>query len=252
MKNNMLTIIGISHKDSKSNLYVNVECNCGNKKTVRFNHFKNGGVKSCGCIRKEVAQENLVLARIAAKKFNQFILTEKEALVILPNENIMICDIEDWNIFMQHHWSISTWGYARTTLPNNKTVNFHVMLLAYYGIHPDPGLITDHINRNKLDNRKCNLRIANKRCNTFNTGEFSNNTSGRKGVFARKDGKYEVYISKTPGSYDYAGRYDSFEEACVVRSNLENQYHSKYLESSTTIESLVSGGSNPFKYATNE
>src|SRR5258708_16286059 len=41
---------------------------------------------------------------------------------------------------------------------------------------------TDHVNRDGLDNRRCNLRPATGSQNAANKGRQSNNTSGFKGV----------------------------------------------------------------------
>lgn len=46
----------------------------------------------------------------------------------------------------------------------------------------DPNILVDHKNRNGLDNRRCNLRIATKSQNAYNKTKQKNNTSGFKGV----------------------------------------------------------------------
>ena len=43
-------------------------------------------------------------------------------------------------------------------------------------------LLIDHINRNTLDNRKCNLSIADYQKNSFNRGIRSDNTTGYIGI----------------------------------------------------------------------
>lgn len=46
-----------------------------------------------------------------------------------------------------------------------------------------PGEMIDHINRVKLDNRRENLRLADKSLNSINRDLQSNNTTGYKGVY---------------------------------------------------------------------
>lgn len=45
------------------------------------------------------------------------------------------------------------------------------------------GMETDHVNGNRLDNRRENLRICSKFDNMRNRGKQANNTAGYKGVF---------------------------------------------------------------------
>jgi len=51
-----------------------------------------------------------------------------------------------------------------------------------------PASEIDHINRNPLDNRWCNLRLSNPSHNHRNHGGYKNNTSGTTGVIWDKSG----------------------------------------------------------------
>lgn len=53
----------------------------------------------------------------------------------------------------------------------------------------------DHANRNGLDNRRCNLRVATRSQNIANRGPLKTNTSGFKGVnFIKSTGKWQAAI----------------------------------------------------------
>lgn len=52
-KFNRLTVISFSHK-TKGNIYWSCGCDCGKKSKVRGDSLKDGSVKSCGCLQKEV------------------------------------------------------------------------------------------------------------------------------------------------------------------------------------------------------
>lgn len=51
-KFNKLTVVNFSDRK----YYANTICDCGQKSSVRFDQLKSGGVKSCGCLTKEVAR----------------------------------------------------------------------------------------------------------------------------------------------------------------------------------------------------
>jgi hypothetical protein len=75
----------------------------------------------------------------------------------------------------------------------------------------------DHINRNKLDNRRENLRIASKGENAINSKVPSNNTSGFKGVtWDKSKGKWQAQIMYQQ-KYIHIGRYTNLADAVEAR-----------------------------------
>lgn len=126
------------------------------------------------------------------------------------NKNIkrgIIVDEEDEYLLHKYLWSTSVGGYATTNI-DRKTVRLHRMIL------PDVKLI-DHINCNKLDNRKSNLRSADKSTNGHNRGNQVNNTSGAKGV--HKVGLMWRARIKLNGKNIQVGMFDTFDQAVKAR-----------------------------------
>ena len=71
----------------------------------------------------------------------------------------------------------------------------------------------DHINRNRLDNRLCNLRACSVLQNNMNRGVSKNNKSGFKGVvFNKSKGRYKATIG-IDNKKIHIGYYDTAEEA---------------------------------------
>lgn len=98
----------------------------------------------------------------------------------LTKGQVAIVDDDDYEWLSQQKWCYSK-GYAirmsSRKLGKQMGIHMHREILGT----PD-GMETDHINGDRLDNRKANLRICNHSQNEANQGKLSNNTSGRKGV----------------------------------------------------------------------
>ena len=95
-------------------------------------------------------------------------------------------DIEDINILDKYTWSIDY--SVRNNNIRKVARNSTVGLLHRYLLNiKDPNIMIDHINRNPLDNRKKNLRLANNSINQRNKKMQSNNTSGIVGVRFNKN-----------------------------------------------------------------
>jgi len=110
-------------------------------------------------------------------------------------------------------------GY-RVIKVNNKTYKEHRLAWLYeYGYFPECDI--DHINRDKGDNRLCNLREVSRSCNVRNIGNISSNTSGIKGV--RKHNQMEQWVVRiTANNKDYyLGCYKDFTEAVCHRLAVE-------------------------------
>lgn len=58
-----LLVLEFSHIDSNKgrNAYWKCLCDCGNVTVVKSSHLKNGSVKSCGCLAKELSAKRIKL-----------------------------------------------------------------------------------------------------------------------------------------------------------------------------------------------
>lgn len=102
-------------------------------------------------------------------------------------------------------------GYRRIRILSK---NYFAHKLAWFymtGEWPPDGLQVDHINRNRLDNRWCNLRLLTREQNCQNCHGQSNNTSGFKGV-TKRGNKYEANLYHH-GKLEYLGWFNSALEA---------------------------------------
>ena len=111
--------------------------------------------------------------------------------MILRDGRKTLLDDDDFELFNRNLWGVNSNGYARRGVGKRaKTLLLHRLV-----IDAPEGMFVDHINCDKLDNRKSNLRLCTSSQNKMNVGLKSNNTTGYKGVSFRKDrNKYRASI----------------------------------------------------------
>lgn len=91
---------------------------------------------------------------------------------------------------------------------------------------PD-NLQVDHINGNRLDNRKVNLRLCSNSFNLGNRGANKNNTSGFKGVGASKHGRFVAKI-QVNRKYIHLGYFDTPIEAAHAYNQGAEKYFGEF------------------------
>lgn len=138
-----------------------------------------------------------------------------------------MCDEQTWENLRKYRWRITPSGYIASHVEGHYT-KFHNMVL-----QKKEGYYADHINRNRLDNRRCNLRYASYHANAINHSLSKRNKSGICGVRKFKNGKYQAYIWF--GKQIHLGLFDTIEQAQEARMLAEEKYHKPIIEKETHI-----------------
>jgi hypothetical protein len=105
----------------------------------------------------------------------------------LTQNKFALVDNEDYGYLSSWKWCFDkSTGYAKG-YSNGCNIYMHRL------VNKTPlGMSTDHINQNKLDNRRKNLRNADKRLNGINRGVEKSNKCGHKNIFWEKRRKQWV------------------------------------------------------------
>lgn len=141
------------------------------------------------------------------------------------NGGLTIIDSDDYEKVKKYSWRIRL-GYATTEYQINK-IRHLVFLHRLINNTPD-NLFTDHINRKKLDNRKCNLRNCTKQQNAFNSPYRSDSSSGIKGIdYAKREKRWRVRI-RMNGKDIGLGYYKTKTEAIEARINGMKKYFGEF------------------------
>lgn len=140
-------------------------------------------------------------------------------MILKTNKGIeFIIDSEDYDVIKNHTWYRSKIGYIVSDIFINKNKNNQIRLHRLI-MNADNKMLIDHIDGNKLDNRKCNLRLATKQENARNSKIPKSNTSQYKNVSFRKDrNKWRSYINIS-GKQISLGHFETKEEAAIAYNN---------------------------------
>ena len=145
-----------------------------------------------------------------------------EVKVITKKGEQILIDAEDFDKVKRYCWCISKTGYPVANV-KGKVTKLHRYILGL----SNPNIIVDHKNRNKLDNRKINLRICTILENSRNTTKSKNNKTGYLGISFAGKNKFRARIMVN-GKEIRLGHYEKIEDAIKARKEAELKYFGDY------------------------
>lgn len=128
-----------------------------------------------------------------------------------------IVDTEDYPRLRCFRIGLIGTGYAGFHLWDKDRKKNLVFYVHRYLMDPSPGLTIDHINGDKLDNRRANLREATYSENLRNRPGTA--SSLVKGVYKLDNGRWMAQISLS---------FDTKEEAIAQRQKWEDEFHGEF------------------------
>lgn len=117
-------------------------------------------------------------------------------------------------------------GYVQIICDQRQYRGHRLAWLLMTGSFPPKGTEIDHINRNRSDNRWCNLRLAKRSQNNMNSGNPITNTSGQKGVHRSGDGWFSRI--QFEGKVIHLGSFSTFDDAVAARKDAEKKYFGEF------------------------
>lgn len=198
---------------------------CGSNRRVFFNKETNQVL--CDTHRTQVYRNGKVLKR-TLKDRNEIVIVDNHAEIILYDINNderdrAIIDINDIDLVKDKKWALHQEGYAVNTTGYKECMLLYRLIMKYNGEKE-----VDHINRDRLDCRKNNLRICEPYENGANKGISPKNTSGVTGVcWDKARNKWAVIITCNKKTI-HLGRFNNFEDAVKTRRDAEVRYFGEF------------------------
>lgn len=220
------TVLERAANDKYGNAMWLCECSCDNKTTsvVSGHSLRLGLSRSCGCARAESCSKAITkYNKETKKKYNTYDLSGEYGIGYTSNGEEFYFDLEDYNLIKDYCWHITNDGYVASNDFNNnyKIIKLHRLLF------PNAKVV-DHINHNKSDCRKTNLRECTHSENNMNRSLHSNNTSGVTGVSWYKQISKWCATIKINGKQKHLGAYVNFEDAKRARLQAEEKYYKEF------------------------
>lgn len=155
----------------------------------------------------------------------------------LARGKLAIVDPDDFGMLEKHSWRTTEKGYAAASiLIDGKRQNVRMHRLIMGLPNGDPRKV-DHINGNRLDNRRSNLRICTAAENNRNARIGNTNTSGLKGVHWDKINQVWRAQIHVNGRNRTLGRFKDQEQARQAYEKAAKELHGEFFcENQSNVE----------------
>ena len=173
-----------------------------------------------------------------SKKTNEyFVEVLKTHGVVHIGTTDFLFDLEDLPIIKSREWYKDKDGYlASSYVFSGKRcfLMFHRIIMG-----AKPHQFIDHINKNRADNRKKNLRVCTCSESNRNRGRYSTNKSGITGVYYDKSRKKWVASITYNNRKLYVGRFQYKGDAVMARLEKEMELFKDFAPQRELYDSLV-------------
>lgn len=140
---------------------------------------------------------------------------------------VAIVDDEDFEELNKYKWTYNPHGGGYASRTDRSGAKQRTVLMHRVIIGAQKGQQVDHINRNRLDNRKSNLRICSPGENARNASKRKDGkTSSFKGVYKRKE-KFTSHI-QVNGKRQFLGYYKDELNAAYYYNEFAKKFHGDY------------------------
>lgn len=148
-----------------------------------------------------------------------------------------LVDDADFDSLSPYRWGMLSDGYpCRWERRGGRSAPLRAILLHRFILPAPDGMTVDHINRNRLDARRSNLRVVTQAVNAQNRGATALSATGHPGVFPRGSG-YRV-VFKHHGVAHRAGQFKSLERAVLASEILRAEVLSECPNAECKVPSL--------------
>lgn len=150
-------------------------------------------------------------------------------LIKLSKNKFAKVDDEDFEYLNKWKWSVSSNNYAvRRVSRKLKGKNNIIILMHRQIMKTNKNMQTDHINQNKLDNQKSNLRMCTRSENSCNRLKRKNTSSKYKGVCWDKAKKKWVAQVWKDNVKVLNKRFPTEKEAAIAYNKKSKIFHKEF------------------------
>ncbi len=145
------------------------------------------------------------------------------AEIKLTKGQMALVDNDDFNWLNQWKWHCLNGYAARREYFEGKKKSEYIFMHRLINNTP-VGYDTDHIDRNKLNNHRKNLRTVTHQQNTFNPKLSKSSTSSYTGIsWDKKNNKWKVHLTIN-NKYIHLGRFSLLKDAIFARQTGEGRF----------------------------